>query len=1001
MKALFSKMTSHLLILIVYLALLSNIKTEINVHVIPHSHDDLGWIMTVQEYYDQRVKNILDNIIPNLEDNNERTFIYVEVAFFKMWYPNQSEETKNTLKKYLNEGRFEFIMGGYVMHDESSSFYQHFIDQMRIGLQFLKEEFNYRPTIAWFIDPFGHSASNAFVLKQLGFEKIVFVRIDYKEKEIRRENSSLEFNWKPYKDLGLFSKSQNNLNNNELFNNEAIHKDNNNDDIELYETEIFTHITYDHYAPFAGFEDIDQEVELNWNEETIIKKAEQFVEGVKRQNKGYLHNHLLFWLGNDFTYQKPFANYRNMEILIKAINSNSKYGVKLLYSTPTKYFKAIEEEMSKNGKKFPKYENNDFFPYADNAYSYWTGYFTSRPNLKGKVREAGNVLTSASNLLFEKMLQSKFNKTKIDKINNYLSSIYTLREKLAICQHHDAISGTAKDYVSIDYENMLTDSSIKVKNSVVSDLISDDINRNSGKEDNNSNIAVCIPGFSNDSCENILLNFDTQGFTKIKIYHNDINDRDYVFKILTSDDTIQVYDENKFKEIDSDMICNPTYEIDAKLPCYLIFKFSIQKSKTHSFIHLKKTDTSRRLVFIESKKEKINLSNNIVAEILHSEYKGYTGNECETKKSKLNNDGAYIFSTETLLPRELEYTVTKTSGKIVNIQYSLKFESSYIHIRKYFNKFWFEIESVFNPLENSNGINSILHVKTNIDNLIYFENKNKSEPEIWTDANGLKMMRRIKDFRRDWNYVVTEPVTSNFYPTNFCVSIRERNNIAYNNYDYNFGFYDNILSIYNERPQSSGVMKKGEIMILINRNSLKDDSRGVEEKLFESSSNNHYFKVFNYISAYDFDEKNLYNYIHKKPILTNIDAKEKDDRDLNGTNTIRDSIFDKIIYNDNCIQNIHVIDEYKILIQFFNRNDPYFTNKMTNCNVKFNELGGLQYSVIEIAKHGIDINLKDNFFDNKTELLFLKQFEYKNNLLLGESVIIEPQNFKLFLISLN
>lgn len=38
----------------------------IHVHVIPHSHDDAGWLNTVQEYYDNKVKNILDNMMISL-----------------------------------------------------------------------------------------------------------------------------------------------------------------------------------------------------------------------------------------------------------------------------------------------------------------------------------------------------------------------------------------------------------------------------------------------------------------------------------------------------------------------------------------------------------------------------------------------------------------------------------------------------------------------------------------------------------------------------------------------------------------------------------------------------------------------------------------------------------------------------------------------------------------------------------------------------------------------
>jgi len=49
----------------------------------------------------------------------------------------------------------------------------------------------------------------------------------------------------------------------------------------------------------------------------------------------------------------------------------------LIYSTPTQYLGAIFPL----GIQYPT-KTDDFFPYADNLNSYWTGYFSSRVNLK-------------------------------------------------------------------------------------------------------------------------------------------------------------------------------------------------------------------------------------------------------------------------------------------------------------------------------------------------------------------------------------------------------------------------------------------------------------------------------------------------------------------------------------------------------------------------------------------------------------------------------------------
>ena len=41
---------------------------------------------------------------------------------------------------------------------------------------------------------------------------------------------------------------------------------------------------------------------------------------------------------------------------------------------------------------------DDLFPYADNAESYWTGYFSSRANDKGYMRRASQTLHSSNKL---------------------------------------------------------------------------------------------------------------------------------------------------------------------------------------------------------------------------------------------------------------------------------------------------------------------------------------------------------------------------------------------------------------------------------------------------------------------------------------------------------------------------------------------------------------------------------------------------------------------------
>ncbi|MFN9953914.1 MAG: hypothetical protein ACK55I_12515, partial [bacterium] len=69
---------------------------KLTVHLALHTHDDVGWLKTVDEYYSgvnnniQRVEVqlILDEVIPELLADPKKRFSYVEMKFFSMWWRN-------------------------------------------------------------------------------------------------------------------------------------------------------------------------------------------------------------------------------------------------------------------------------------------------------------------------------------------------------------------------------------------------------------------------------------------------------------------------------------------------------------------------------------------------------------------------------------------------------------------------------------------------------------------------------------------------------------------------------------------------------------------------------------------------------------------------------------------------------------------------------------------------------------------------------------------------
>jgi hypothetical protein len=46
---------------------------------------------------------------------------------------------------------------------------------------------------------------------------------------------------------------------------------------------------------------------------------------------------------------------------------------------------------------------------------------------------------------------------------------------------------------------------------------------------------------------------------------------------------------------------------------------------------------------------------------------------------------------------------------------------------------------------------------------------------FYTDANGLEMQKRILNYRPTWDFSAANNITSNYYPINTAIAIRDKN----------------------------------------------------------------------------------------------------------------------------------------------------------------------------------------------------------------------------------
>ena len=117
---------------------IKKLDTKLTVHFTPHTHDDVGWLKTVDEYYSgidnsiQRVEVmlILDEVIPELLADDKKRFSYVEMKFFEMWWRNQSDDLKASVRDLVSSGRLEILNAGWSMHDEACPHYEDMINNM-------------------------------------------------------------------------------------------------------------------------------------------------------------------------------------------------------------------------------------------------------------------------------------------------------------------------------------------------------------------------------------------------------------------------------------------------------------------------------------------------------------------------------------------------------------------------------------------------------------------------------------------------------------------------------------------------------------------------------------------------------------------------------------------------------------------------------------------------------------------------------------------------------
>lgn len=422
----------------------------VNVHVMPHSHDDVGWLKTPEEYLfgtnivgilpslyfaQGAVLNTITSVVLSLQANPNRTFLQVEQWFFQHWYYQQDAYMRQVVQQVVASGQLEFGNGGMSMHDEACPTLADMLHNTEAGHRFIRQEFGEaaipKTTIQW--DPFGHSAAQAalFSTPSAGVTSVFYARIDYEEGAVRHANKTMDYAWLPSPSLGLQAISL------------GVWTDGySNPDGLCFDTSILCLFT--NPIVVDPLPDAEESNVLSYVDLAVQQAVSDARSYPASQADGIIH--VPWTMGDDFQWAAAHANYASLDKLVQYVNMNtSQHGVHLLYSTPSRYAQARLAAAASTGGLQVK--TDDVFPYADGPHSVWAGYFSSRPGLKQYVRVCSAHLQADRQIALWAGAGSEG--------AGPTSTLWLLETSIGVTQHHDSITGTAKQAVTYDYARRL------------------------------------------------------------------------------------------------------------------------------------------------------------------------------------------------------------------------------------------------------------------------------------------------------------------------------------------------------------------------------------------------------------------------------------------------------------------------------------------------------------------------------------------------------------------
>ncbi|CAI9260039.1 unnamed protein product [Lactuca saligna] len=130
--------------------------------------------------------------------------------------------------------------------------------------------------------------------------------------------------------------------------------------------------------------------------------------------------------------------------------------------------------------------------------------------------------------------------------------------------------------------------------------------------------------------------------------------------------------------------------------------------------------------------------------------------------------------------------------------------------RVFKNKEHAEVEFTVGPIPVDDGVGK--EIVTQITTTM------KSNKTFYIDSNGIDFLQRIRDYRKDWNLEVNQPIAGTYYPVNLGIYLKDETS---------------ELSFLVDRSVGGSSIVDGKLELMLHRRLLYDDGKGVAEALNE------------------------------------------------------------------------------------------------------------------------------------------------------------------------